>query len=568
MDTPLVPEPSPECPGAACEGGAAPSSVSRMGFLGLAGGAAAAAALGGLSHPATVDAAAPRGRAALGAAVGGQERAGRAYEIRVACATDQRTRIATIETNGDEEAYASRIGNFTKLLPHNARGEVDPAAYQAMLAALLSARPEAFETIPMGGPVKFADPQGAYTYALQGTDSAALTVPPPPAFSSAEEAAEMAELYWQALARDVTFANYPTDPVIAAAASDLSRLSAFKGPKTNGAVNGTTVFRSGLAGEFGGPYLSQFLWLPVPYGAMTVPQLYTIAPRKDFMTTFEAWLTVQRGRYMPLKPLAGAAPPPTRYISTGRDLATFLHADFIYQAYLNAGLILYKIGALNPGNPYIHSKNQAGVGTFGPHHLYDLIARVANAAVRVSWYHKWLVHRRVRPESFGGRVHLNKTIGAQYPVHADLLTTSTVLDAVSRQYGSYLLPIAYPEGAPNHPSYPAAHPAITGACVTILKAWFDETATIPNPMIASVDGRSLVPYSGPPLTIGAELNKLAGNLAVGRAFGGVHWRSDNTVGLLLGEAVALGILADERRTYNERFPGFTFTSFDGRAITV
>jgi hypothetical protein len=48
----------------------------------------------------------------------------------------------------------------------------------------------------------------------------------------------------------------------------------------------------------------------------------------------------------------------------------------------------------------------------------------------------------------------------------------------------------------------------------------------------------------------------------------VHWRSDNIVGLQLGEAVALGMLADEAQTYPELFKGFSVTRFDGTTITV
>jgi hypothetical protein len=253
----------------------------------------------------------------------------------------------------------------------------------------------------------------------------------------------------------------------------------------------------------------------------------------------------------------------------GRDLATFLHSDFSYQAYLNAALILLKLAAPpDDGNPYKKSKNQAGVATFGPQHLADLLAKVANAALRACWYQKWLVHRRVRPENFGGRVHLTKTHVAQYPVHADLLTTSSVLDAVYQAQGSYLLPLAYPEGSPMHPSYPCAHCVVTGACVTVLKAWFDESYVLPTAVTASADGSALTLYTGATLTVGGELNKLAGNLAAGRAFCGVHWRSDNLEGLRLGEAVAVGILADERRTYNETFNGFSLTKFDGTTITI
>jgi hypothetical protein len=68
--------------------------------------------------------------------------------------------------------------------------------------------------------------------------------------------------------------------------------------------------------------------------------------------------------------------------------------------------------------------------------------------------------------------------------------------------------------------------------------------------------------------VGGELNKLAGNIAMGRAFEGLHWRSDGLEGLRLGEAVALGILADERATFNGRFGGFSLTRFDGTTITL
>lgn len=37
---------------------------------------------------------------------------------------------------------------------------------------------------------------------------------------------------------------------------------------------------------------------------------------------------------------------------------------------------------------------------------------------------------------------------------------------------------------------------------------------------------------------------------------------------VLGEAVAIGILTDLRATYNEDFPGFTLTTFDGATLTI
>ncbi|MEM7163573.1 MAG: hypothetical protein AAF487_14165, partial [Bacteroidota bacterium] len=41
----------------------------------------------------------------------------------------------------------------------------------------------------------------------------------------------------------------------------------------------------------------------------------------------------------------------------------------------------------------------------------------------------------------------------------------------------YFLPMAFPEGSPMHPAYGAGHATVAGACVTILKAFFD-TSTV------------------------------------------------------------------------------------------
>jgi hypothetical protein len=207
------------------------------------------------------------------------------------------------------------------------------------------------------------------------------------------------------------------------------------------------------------------------------------------------------------------------------------------------------------------------VFSFGPPHVLDCLARVANAALKASWCHKWLVHRRLRPEAFGGRVHNQVMKAARYPLHSDLFQ-SAALDTVFRATRSYLLPMAYPEGSPAHPSYPAGHAAIAGACVTVLKAFFNEGFVLTQPMVASADGLSLLPYKGTALTIGGELNKLAANVALARDMAGLHWRSDGIEGLKLGEAVAIGILTDLRATYPEHFPGLTFTRFDGTSVTV
>jgi hypothetical protein len=60
----------------------------------------------------------------------------------------------------DEDRYdIVGLANFTKALPHNRLGEVDPGAYRALLGALWSGRSEDFRRIPLGGRVKLANPR-------------------------------------------------------------------------------------------------------------------------------------------------------------------------------------------------------------------------------------------------------------------------------------------------------------------------------------------------------------------------------------------------------------------------
>jgi hypothetical protein len=134
--------------------------------------------------------------------------------------------------------------------------------------------------------------------------------------------------------------------------------------------------------------------------------------------------------------------------------------------------------------------------------------------------------------------------------------------------GTYLLPMAFPEGSPTHPSYPAGHATIAGACCTVLKAVFEETAVFMNPEQANADGTALVPWTGEDLTVGGEINKLANNIALGRDWAGVHYRSDGVDGLFVGEQQALGLLRDYSRTYREMFDGFTLTKFDGTTVQI
>jgi hypothetical protein len=495
------------------------------------------------------------------------QRRHRAFVIRRDAAIFQRDlRPTPSVSNGDEEMYASRIASYSKGLPHSDLGEVDFNAYNVYLHALNTSNPADFEAIPLGGTAKLSNPQAAYCYALEGADAAALEAPPAPAFSSAQAAAEMVEDYWQALTRDVPFSQYGTDATIARAVADLNKLSDYRGPKVNGQVTPDLVFRGPTPGDLTGPYLSQFLLKTVPMGAASMPQLYrTAIAGDDYWTSYADWLRGQRGgatgsNKFDLTP---------RYIRNNRDLALYLLVDWSGQANVMAALILNSFGAaaLALSNPYSHSATQVGNVTFGAAQLIDLVPRMPNPANRACFYQKWLVHRRVRPEAFGGRIHNLITGAANYPIHSDVLN-SGALKAVFNATGSYLLPQAYPTGSPLHPSYPAAHAVTAGAGITVLKALFNESFVITNPVMPSDDGLSLVPYTAASLTVGGELNKLASNIALGRDAAGVHYRSDGVEGIKLGEAIAISILRDTATLFNEVFPGFSFTKYDGTPVTI
>ncbi|MBV9774000.1 MAG: hypothetical protein JO040_08625, partial [Gemmatimonadetes bacterium] len=69
-------------------------------------------------------------------------------------------------------------------------------------------------------------------------------------------------------------------------------------------------------------------------------------------------------------------------------------------------------------------------------------------------------------------------------------------------------------------------------------------------------------------TVGGELNKLAGNIALFRNAAGVHWRSDYTYSLLLGEAVAIALLQELSLTFNEDDAFFQLTKLDGSIVQI
>ena len=518
-------------------------------------------------------------RSQIHAATGSNQRANQCAKLRRDAATaglKDTSQNLQHPDNNDEELYPNKLGSYSKGLPHNDDGTVVLSAYEALAKAVNSGVPADFDAIPLGGAQLLTNPQCGLAFDMQGPDAQALVQPPAPAFASRAQAAEISENYWMALLRDVPFSQYATNPIANAAAADLTLYgNDFNAPKIGGAVTPATLFRGRTPGDLQGPLLSQFFYQDCNFGANKIEQkITTTVPGLNYMTDFATWLAVQRGVNQP----ADTFDPVPRYMRNGRDIGQWVHIDVLFQGYFHAFLILAGAGApFDSGNPYNGNPSQMGFGTFGGPHIATLLCEVSTRALKAVWYQKWFVHRRLRPEVQAARVHRTLFAGAGYPVHAEILNSFNDAARLGgfMPAGNALLPMAFPEGSPTHPAYGAGHATVAGACVTILKAWFNETTRLVDigltPVEPTDDGLNLVPYAGSDagdLTVGGELNKIASNVANGRNMAGVHWRSDANESLKLGEQIAIGILRDQRACYNEVFNGFSLTKFDGTTVTV
>jgi hypothetical protein len=538
-----------------------PSAHSRRNFIAACGATSLGLALAKGAEAATVGPLSPAARR------------DKAQQIRVnqANANAAATALASQPTNGDEELYANKIANYSKGLPHNAAdGTVVLSAYNAMVHALATAVPSDFEAIPLGGDRKLTNPQGGFAFEMEGGDGPSFQIPAPPKFASREEAADIAENYWMAVLRDVPFARYATTTAANRAAADLTSYGAdAKVPKNaSGQVTPDLLFRGFTPGDRVGPFLSQFFYQPCPFGANLIEQrILHPAATVDFGNeSFANFISIQNG----VSPGPLSFETALRYMRNGRGIGEWVHVDVLFQAYFMAFLILASLNLpLDSNNPYRTSQTQAGFATFGGPHIATVLCEVSTRALHATWYQKWFAHRRLRPEAFAGAIEAKLRRGASFDIHPEILNDVNTAGRLGDFFaGDALLPLAFPEGSPTHPSYTAGHATVAGACVTILKAFFDESAVIPNPKMPADDGFSLLSYTGPALTVGGELNKLASNVANGRNIAGVHWRSDSTSSLALGERIAIALLKEHNATFNETLKGLQLTKFDGTTIFV
>ena len=435
---------------------------------------------------------------------GADARTAASFAYREDIALAEKINVGELPDNGDGDRFTDYSAYWSKSLKHDALGIPNAESYQSLLHALKTGRFQDFENIIVGtpggtGPNSFLNgPQGALAFDLEGLDSHATNgIPPAPSVTSAQTAAEEVEHYWCALLRDVQFTDYPNNSLVAQAVADMNNLSYVRGSHNQEfpyPVTPQNLFRGQFFlgdGNVQGPYLSQFMLQPTFFGCQPLTQqmrrfLSLSEGGADYMTSVSEYQNIQNG----VPPTRHLAYDPTfRFLRMGRDLAAYTRVDVLHQAYFCAFLVLAGLGAPpNPGNPYIGSLTERGFGTLGGPDAAGTIAEMATRALKAAWFHKWIVNLRMRPEEYGALVHANLTHQQPLPqaagaLHPDVLNSS-VLPIIYSRYGSYLLPQAFPEGAPAHPCYPTGHGTVGGACITALKPSMTEaTKTRPLPRL-------------------------------------------------------------------------------------
>jgi hypothetical protein len=473
------------------------------------------------------------------------------YQRRLEAASAARAAYATSRANGDEARYAASgySGSYAKGLPHQPDGSVFKDSFESMVRALEKRDPALLDWFASRTLHSLVAEVLQLSGELAGCDFTGYFVPPAPALASARTAADTIELYWLALTRDIPFADFDDHPTIAKACTDLSRLADFEAPRQNRAITPQTIFR-GPGRTLAGPYLSQFFWLDVPV-ELGEPshQRRSMPVRRDSLTDRASWLSAQSGpSLVELTPREGNP----RYMQTGRDLTDYLWQLNSAVAWRNAAAIIAEL------------PDEARTGEFDFDDIVAMISFASSISGSATLYQKMFVHRRLRPEALGGLVDRGPKSSI---LHPDVWTTPA-LDLVHARFDTRLLPQAYIEGCPTHPSYPAGHGTLAGTGVTALKAVVNEAYVLPAPVVPSRDGSRLEPYKGPPLTLGSELDKLAANIALGRGTAGVHFRSDSYAGLRIGEAAALSLMRDRVTAIGDGAPLYSLRTVDGAKITI
>lgn len=605
----------------------------------------------------------------------------KSVHIRIAAAMASRGPVYT-EDNGECDAYENAWPtNFSKGLPHDLYGIPERVAMQIFVdaiakpdtvfdvpvgpkSAIEAHRPNGYKEGASSLKTFFSSsvsvrawesPISGHAYDLQGPDAGSVGMAPAPRLGSDELAAEMAEVYGMALLRDMSFEDIrkekgnagkvcaalnampwfdrraPVEDVGGGPISEFSeRRRAARFSDHASGLSGETLFRGSTPGSAKGPYISQFMLQgntdlrgtckpehgQIVFGAQRVDQRVESQKKGvDYMTSWEDWLDVQNGANLKGQDVFETA---LRFVTTPRDLATYVHFDALYQAYLNACLILLRRQhAQDRGLPEPNgakgskpATTRDAFATFGGPHILNLVTETATRSLKAVRRQKYNFHLRARPEALGGVAslsanglgsklglaqgaaskHLEKLLAAEAEEFSIMGEIARCNGATGASYHgddieigtNYLLPMAFPEGSPMHPAYGAGHATVAGSCTTMLKAFFEmyqkdepwEELTLANlemdVLVPTQDGLTLcrsehdVPGD---LTLQGELDKVAANISIGRNMAGVHYYSDYYDSLRMGERIAVGILMEQAMTYGEPI-SMRFHSFDGDKLEI
>ncbi|CAH6419313.1 Hypothetical protein HVR_LOCUS515 [uncultured virus] len=455
------------------------------------------------------------------------------------------------------------VDAYTKGLPHDGNGFVDIVEMHRLLTALKDNDRERLATIRLGSKNRLVNPSAAWSLDFFGANSNCYRYSTLPALSSDLMAAQMTELYCMSRARDARFSKYRTNEIIAECCSHLNDLRAY--PQVKDRVTPYNIFRGPMYSDTQGIYLSQFLYRDIRIGGFVNKQKYaTDLEGHDFMKTWETAISAQSGNI-----LEHPAPQRdiSRYIITGRDLACYVHYDEPYQAFYNASMILLDMKA-SPNPEIARLLNETPMEgffvDFGRSDIQATISMIGRNALLAAWYVKWNT-LFLRPEAYGievERIFRNKR--NRFGISPELLR-NPVLQAVQKENGNTLLSQVYEEGSPNHPSTPSGHGAIAGACITILKFFFDVNFEM-DVFEPDADGQILI-KNGQKTTVGIELDKLATNIAIGRNWAGIHYWMDAISGIKLGEKVAISCLRDLIHKYPMKVR-ISFPRFNEKVVTI
>jgi len=406
---------------------------------------------------------------------------------------------------------------------------------------------------------------------------------------------EMMEVYARRVLLDTPFSviRAGSDSSVVAV---LSALNAYKSSFTtnpvasgSGNIEGLQLFRGGFPGTTVGPYVSQMLVHPYEHGNLQVTQKYLEESDSVASSTLSGWLNIQNGVTPPGTNRTGQS----KYIFNGRMGASKVHNDALYQCFLSAAFVCLNNGIKLEAEESGSTKSTAWASGGGPSLLAG-VAHVALYALRTAWMSKFSCTMRIRPEVFAQRLEFglsgSSDVVKNVPGLSEIVSNSTagnsILSSIKTLNGNdtVLLRMVYPEGSPMHPSLPAGHAVVAGACVTVLKAMLKLRDSSGNPILwvadgrksmESVDGDTLTESSNgdeAQMTVIGELNKLGANISGFRDFAGVHYRADTAAGMKLGEDVAVAYLTDVAGEYGETttgiFSGFNLTKFSGEQVLI